>query len=70
MYKRNLTSANFRKALGLGVGFTTFETIGPIPKLTRDFEIYKPALKKVLLILSNHFCNVINELVFHLERAA
>lgn len=53
----------------LGVGFTTFETIGRIPKLTRDFVIFNPIGKKILLVLASFFCNVINGLELYLERA-
>ncbi len=54
---------------GLGVWFTTFEIIGPIPKLTRDFLIFNPVLKKTLLVLSSFFCNIVSGLELHLERA-
>ena len=53
----------------LGVGFTTFEIIGPLPKLTRDFLIVNPVVKKLLLILSSVFCNIVSSLDVHLERA-
>ena len=54
----------------LGVGITTFEIIGPIPKLTRDFVVFSPILKKILLVLSSFFCNIVSGLDVHLERAS
>lgn len=53
----------------LGVWYTTFEIIGPIPKLTRDFLIFNPVLKRTLLVLSSFFCNIVSGLELRLERA-
>lgn len=53
----------------LGLSFTAFEIIGPIPKLTRDFVIFNAALKRILLVLSSFLCNIVSGLEFHLERA-
>lgn len=53
----------------LGVWITPFETIARIPKLTRDILVYQPLAKKILLVLASFFCNVVNGLEVHLERA-
>lgn len=52
-----------------GVWIAPFETIARIPKLTRDILVYRPFAKKILLILASFFCNVVNGLEVHLERA-
>lgn len=52
-----------------GVWVTPFETIVRIPKLTRDYLIFNPVAKKILLVLASIFCNVVSGLEVHLERA-
>lgn len=53
----------------MGVWVTPFETIARIPKLTRDYLIFNPVAKKILLVLASIFCNVVNGLEVRLERA-
>ncbi len=48
---------------------TPFEIIVRVPKLTRDYLIFNPIAKKVLLVLASFFCNVISGLEVYLERA-
>lgn len=53
----------------IGVWITPFETVAKIPKLTRDFVVFNPVGKKILLVLASFFCNVVSALDVHLERA-
>lgn len=53
----------------LGLQTTPFGSIVKIPRVTRDYTIYNRNLQKLLLAVASIFCNVIDGLEFHLERA-
>jgi len=53
----------------MGVWITPFIPFIRIPKLTRDYVIFNPVTKKILLVLSNLFCNIVHAFEVHLERA-
>jgi hypothetical protein len=51
----------------MGVWVTPFEAIIP-RRFTRDFLIFNPVGKKLLLAMASVFCNVVSGLDVHLER--
>jgi len=53
----------------LGVWFTPFETVLGVSRLSRDFVVFNPVAKRILLVLSNFFCNVVSCLELHFRRA-
>lgn len=53
----------------IGLGITPFEPIIKIPKLTRDYVIFNPIIKKVVLGFASFFSNVVHTLELYLERA-
>jgi len=53
----------------LGVWVIPFFPVLRIPKITKDYLIFNPALKKILLGLANIFSNIVHTLDIHLERA-
>ncbi len=53
----------------MGVWVTPLNTIARIPGLTRDYLVFNPMLKKILLSLASYFGNVVSGLDIHLERA-
>jgi SAM-dependent methyltransferase len=53
----------------MGVWVTPLNTIVRIPVLTRDYLVFNPIVKKILLSLASYFGNVVSGLDIHLERA-
>ena len=54
----------------MGVHVTPLNTIVPTPgRLSRDFLVFNPVVKKILLSLASYFGNVVSGLDIHLERA-
>jgi SAM-dependent methyltransferase len=53
----------------MGFCMTPFEPVLRIPVLTRDYVVYNPVGKKILLTFASVFCNVISGLDVHLKRA-
>lgn len=54
----------------LGVWFSPLSTLLGPSRFTRDFLIFNPILKKILLILSNFFNNIVDCLELHFRRAS
>ena len=60
------TARFYKKRLGICI--IPFYPVLGIPKITKDYLIFNPVLKKILLGMANIFCNVVHTLDIHIER--